>query len=138
MEKLSDKIRDRIVADYINPARDRGDREVTVVAGDIVRSMGLQNRTPAVCSALTSKIFLNAQNLELIGREGPPSGNSTTMRYTYSLRGPSSKHSAFYELRGAGKELFASLGGGEHFIREERRRFGGIPVDDPEPVEGPD
>lgn len=129
MGKLSDTIREKVIADYINPARRRGDGQVTVTAGDIVRAMGLQNRTPAVCQALTSKTFLTEAHIELLSSEGPPSGNSTTMRYTYALASAEVPRSAFYELRGAGRDLYKSLGGGVHFIREERRKFGGVDGD---------
>jgi hypothetical protein len=97
---------------------------VAIRAGDIVREMHLENRTPNVCSALSSRKFLEENNVQLVKREGPPSGQSTTTLFTYQLSdvGPVVKEK-FYGLRGAAKELFEKLGGGEEFIAAERKEF---------------
>ena len=121
---MADQIRAYARQNYIEPARRRGEKRVTIVAGDIVRALGLVNRTPNVCSALRSKTFLSESNAHLEEVEGPRSGNSTTVKFTYELDEPSKKGASFEDLRGIGKETFARLGGAEHFIKEERKAWG--------------
>jgi hypothetical protein len=116
-------IRERARHSYVEPAVKRGERSITIVAGDVVRDLNLVNRVPAVCSALTSKAFLAENNLVLEKREGPPSGQSTTMRYTYRLVGAPNADSArarFLAIRGIAKGVYRKLGGGEEFLRKER------------------
>jgi hypothetical protein len=130
-------IRDYARKRYIEPALQRGDRKIQIRAGDVHKAMRFENRPAMVCQALASKIFLNENNLALESKEGPPSGLSTSMVYTYRIgkeqqlltnaSQPSAqgryKNPALLELlklKGIGKELFASLGGGENFLRSER------------------
>jgi hypothetical protein len=128
---LSETIRERAVRDYIGPARKRGDRTVTILVGDVHRTLRLINRVPAVCSALSSKGFLDENNLVLEKREGPPSGLSTTVKLTYRLLQkpqPASQQTPspqFLSLRGSAKQVFRELGGGEAFLRGEREQFHG-------------
>jgi hypothetical protein len=68
---------------------------------------------------------------------GPPSGQSTTVTYTYEiLDGDDSRRSendpldAWLKLRGIAKDIFASYGGGEAYLRQERADFYG-PGQDP-------
>ena len=50
-------------------------------AGDVARDMGLNNRAPAVCSALASKQFLREAGLRLVERVGPRQSTTTEFRY---------------------------------------------------------
>lgn len=128
--KLSDTVRDFARSKYVSPALRRKDPAFRIVAGEVHRGLGLNNRVPLVCNALASRAFLQDNNLELIKREGPPSGLSTTVVFTYRFR-TERRHpreqvnpaSAFPALRGIAKQVFESLGGGESFLREERERF---------------
>lgn len=128
-KKTADRVRET-VATYIAEARRSGQKEVTIRAGSIVRDLGLQNRTPSVCAAMASKELLVENHVRLERRVGPPSGQSTSMLYTYRLdevgepRSPDL--SAFLTLRGIGKETYAALGGGEAFLKNEREEFGGV------------
>ena len=127
MVSTAQQIRDRARKEYIEPALARGEARVTILAGDLVRMLALQNRTPAVCSALRSKLFLRQSHLLLESQEGPPSGMSTTMRFTYRLldsrvEGPNP--TGLDRLLGMGAATFRQLGGGAAFIEEERSRFG--------------
>jgi hypothetical protein len=133
----SDSIRDYARREYIEPARRRGEDVVRIQAGDIHRALGLNNRVPLVCSALASRAFLRENGLQLQRREGPPSGISTTVVFTYRLERnaedrTSPRVSAFHALRGAGKVVFESLGGGEAFIRAEREEFASVPAPEAE------
>ena len=124
---LTDNIRAEAAARYIEPARRRGDREVRITAGELHKALGLVNKVPSVCQALRSREFQRANGIELRSVVGPPSGQSTTVVFTYSLpeSQPKSPH-PLWGLRGAGKELFRELGGGEEFVRKEREALRGL------------
>jgi hypothetical protein len=125
------QVRDHARAQYIEPARRRGDSVVKIVAGEVVKAVHLHNRTPLVCQALRSHKFQKENHIVLEKWEGPPKGMSTTVTFTYRLIGDSTRSSvpdgldAFLKLRGTLKDVFQSLGGGEEFIRRERENFYG-------------
>jgi hypothetical protein len=111
---------------YVLPARARKDRRFSIRAGDVVRDLKLIDHTPAVCSALQTREFLQENNLRIIEKSGPPSGKSTTVTYTYEFLDaqPSpARNDAWQRLRGALKDVFAELGGGEAYLRAERASF---------------
>jgi hypothetical protein len=110
---------------YVIPARARNEDRFSIRAGDVVRELKLSG-VNQVCSALKTREFLQDNNLRLVGRSGPPSGQSTTVIYTYEFldaqplpAGPD----AWTRLRGALKDVFAELGGGEAYLRGERAAF---------------
>ena len=78
-------IRRYVLTHYVDPARAAGEDELTIRAGDVCRAMGLQGRTPNVCSVLGSRKFLAMAGLRLLGRVGP--ARSTTTTYCYALGG---------------------------------------------------
>jgi hypothetical protein len=129
----SDLIREYARTQYLEPARQRGESTVRIVVGDIVRPLRLTGRVPNVCQSLRSKIFLETNGLRIVGQEGPPSGLGTRVAITYSLGNAAeeqeveSRFASLLRLRGIAKEVFASLGGGEAFIRGERSQFHGVP-----------
>src|SRR5271165_2580207 len=135
--KDAEKIRQYARDNYVRPAVRRGEQRVHIKAGDVHNALKLQGQHPNVCQALGSKIFLRDNNLVLEGKKGPPSGQSSSVVFTYRLpvfapslpseqQPPAQgkyKNPALLELlklEGIGKELFASLGGGEEFLRSER------------------
>jgi hypothetical protein len=123
----SDLIRQHASEEYLAAARRRGDHTFSINVGAVHRALGLNNRVPLVCAALSSRKFLTKNNLRLVSRTGPPSGQSTTVTFTYEFdadgRNPAEGLDAFLALRGIGKEIYASLGGGEAFLRGERAEF---------------
>lgn len=123
----SDLVRQHAADNYISAARRRGDRTFSISVGTIHRALALNNRVPLVCAALGSKKFLTENRLRLVSKTGPPSGQSTTVTYTYEFeddgRNRATNADPFLQLRGIGKDIFASLGGGEAFLREERANF---------------
>ena len=135
----SDRVRQHVVNDYLSPARRRGDQTVTVNVGKVQKAAGLQNRVALVCTALESQKFLQENGLQLISKAGPPSGQSTTVTYTYKFVDhespadpkahgnaggtPQSRQAAWEKLRGALKDVFAEYGGGEAYLRAERASF---------------
>jgi hypothetical protein len=124
----SDSVREYARKQYIEPARQRGETRVKIVAGDVHRGLRLTQRVPLVCNALASKEFLETNHLELESRKGPPSGLSTTVEFTYLIvpvgkPKPRQLLAAFLPYLGAGKEVFGALGGAEAFIKAEREAF---------------
>ncbi|MBZ5571407.1 MAG: hypothetical protein LAO09_05965 [Acidobacteriia bacterium] len=122
----SDLVREYAQETYISPARRRREKTVTINVGQIQKGVGLQNRVSLVCQALKSEKFLRAHGLKLISETGPPSGQSTTVTYTYEfLDAPPAPAGtdAWDRLRGALKDVFAELGGGEAYLRAERAAF---------------
>jgi hypothetical protein len=137
----ANEVRKYATEKYIEPAIRRGERRIQIRAGDVHKQLVLKNRVPLVCQALESEIFLKGNNLILESKEGPPSGLSTSVVFTYrvadsgvpaqrrtaakavSSDNPSTRFLGLLQLKGIGKELFASLGGGENFIRAERKAF---------------
>lgn len=116
----ADLIRERARLDYVESAANRGQATFTILTGDVVRSMGLQDRVPAVCSALKSKIFLKQNDLDIEAIEGPPSGNGTRVRYHYRRRtAPTSRSDAFAEIRG----IFSGIPSFSESIESDRRSF---------------
>ena len=121
------EIREYSTRTYVLPARQKGQRRFSIRVGDIVREHRLYRSIPAVCSALKTQEFLQNNGLKLVDATGPKSGLSTTVVYTYEFvdpkQTPETSSDSWQRLRGALKELFAELGGGEAYLRAERRNF---------------
>lgn len=127
LNSVSDLVRQYARDSYLRPARRRGEKRFVVHVGTVHRALALNNRVPLVCLALKSKKFLEENALKLVEKTGPPSGQSTTVVFTYEILDGNGEDAAptepFLELRGIAKELFGAWGGGEAFIREERKNF---------------
>ncbi|HEV7217529.1 MAG: hypothetical protein ACHP8A_17290 [Terriglobales bacterium] len=124
---VADTIRLHVREKYVIPAQRRKEKQISIRAGDVVRDLGLVGRTPAVCSALTGKKFRESNNLRLLKVNGPKSGQSTTVVCTYELvetkSPPTGRDDPWQQLRGALKNIFSELGGGEGYLRNERDNF---------------
>jgi len=63
----------------------------------------------------------------IVYKKGPPSGQSTTVTFTYEIvRAEPQKRTpdeAWQSLRGIAKDIFASFGGGEAYLKQERANF---------------
>jgi hypothetical protein len=131
--RLSDSIRAHGREKYVLPAREKRVRRFSIRAGDVVSELGIGGgRAPAVCSALKTHQFLRENDLRLIEATGPKSGQSTTVTYTYEFANieggtaPSTNSGdPWSKLRGALKDVFAEMGGGEAYLRAERSHFYG-------------
>ena len=127
----SDLVRKHAAEQYLAAARRRGEKAVSINVGAVHKALTLHNRVPLVCAALASKKFLTENHLRLISKTGPPSGQSTTVTYTYQFVPKEKKdrgvdrQDAWNRLRGALKDVFAELGGGENYLRNERANFYG-------------
>lgn len=121
------EIREYSTRKYVLPARQEGRQRFSIRVGDIVREHHLYRSIPAVCSALKTQEFLQANGMKLVDATGPKSGLSTTVVYTYEFvdveHTPELSSDAWQRLRGALKEVFAELGGGEAYLRAERSNF---------------
>lgn len=126
----ADKIRVCGREKYVEPARLRKEKMFSIRAGDVLRELKMSGRlAPAICSALKTKEFLQQNNLRLVDMKGPKSGQSTTVVYTYEFvdteQASSPKDNSWARLRGALKDVFAEMGGGEAYLRAERASFQG-------------
>ena len=87
---LSDQIRKRAVAKYIEPARRNGVSGVAIRVKDLMNELepeGFPPNHPAqFCSALQARSFLLREGLEIERVEGPASGKSTTVVLHYRLK----------------------------------------------------
>src|SRR6266699_4108803 len=81
-KSVSDVVRQHATDKYVRPMQRRGGRTLSINAGEVHRAVALRNRVPLVCQALESAKFLRANELKLISKTGPPSGQSTTVTYT--------------------------------------------------------
>lgn len=80
---LADEIRAFVHQNYFEPARRRGEHEITIRAGDVHSAMKLVGRMPAVCSALGTDKFQKEYRVRLVRREGPHLG--ANLRLTFEL-----------------------------------------------------
>lgn len=123
----ADEIREYTTKAFVIPARQRGQRRFSIKVGDVVRELKLYRSVPAVCSALKTAEFRKANRLKLVDATGPKSGLSTTVVFTYEFIDPGHPTDpgadGWSQLRGALKEVFAELGGGEAYLRAERNNF---------------
>jgi len=136
----SELVRQHAVNAYVAPARRRRERTVSVNVGAVHKALRLGNRVPLVCAALESQKFQKENHLRLISQSGPPSGQSTTVTFTYEIldgddagRSKDAQLDAWLRLRGIAKDIFASLGGGEAYLRNERANFYGPGKDPSDP-----
>jgi hypothetical protein len=123
----ADRIRVYGKEKYVVPARQRKHKRFSIKVGDVVRDLKMNGRTPAVCSALKTREFLQSNDLHLVDTSGPKSGQSTTVIYTYefvgTMQSSTQTEDSWTRLRGALKDVFTELGGGEAYLRAERSNF---------------
>jgi hypothetical protein len=81
--ELAGMIRQHVLDNVIVPARARGEREVSVRAGEIHRHLGLRNRLPAVCAALGATVFSEMASVKVARVSGP--ANGATTEFTFQL-----------------------------------------------------
>ncbi len=127
----SEKVRHYVQVHYIEPAKKRGERSVTVIAGDVHRALGLNNRVPLVCTALKLHRFHEDNRMVLSDVSGPPSKLSTTVQFTFAFASgdagqPSREKNPLWALRGIAKGMFGKVGEWEDMIRKDREQFGDV------------
>ena len=78
----ADQIRAYVNKAFVEPARRFGKTDVVVVAGDVHRHLMLDNRMPAICSALDAQKFQEQYRVMLSGRSGPRQSSTATWRFS--------------------------------------------------------
>jgi hypothetical protein len=142
---LSDEVRKKARAKYVQPALRAGKPELSIAVKDLLEDLiedGFPARNvPQVCTALKSGKFLRDNGLSIIGVDGPPSGMSTTVVVRYRVGGANMEANAkkspqnakefssaeeapvekakrlTEKLRGLLKQELAEYGGGEAFLQ---------------------
>ena len=125
---LAETTKRHVITKYVVPARSRGQERVEVRVGNVVKELGLSNRTPSVFSTLSSQNFQREAGLELLEKRGGPAsgGPSTTVQFVYRVlgRGTNQEHSRsakdLLSLYGIGADVFQQLGGGDEYLKRER------------------
>ena len=79
----ADRIRRFILSRYVVPARSRGEKTVTVRAGDVHSQVSLRGQHANVCQAMRGDKFLSLANVRLRSSKGPLAGGNTY--FTYQL-----------------------------------------------------
>ena len=77
----ADQIRAHVNRAFVDPARRAGQSHVVVAADDIHADLKLENRFPAVCSALDAQRFARQFRVELSRRSGPRQGSTVKWRF---------------------------------------------------------
>ncbi len=129
----TDRVRQSAAQTFIEPARQRGDTIVKINSGHLARLLVEKrelapNRFALVCNALRSTKFLKQNKIDLIRAEGPASGLSSTIEFTYriapqSTPGEKAKSkeevseamAMFLKLRGISKDFYKEVGGAEAY-----------------------
>jgi len=79
--KPSDQVREYCEKSYIEPARRKGLRSVTIRAGDVHNDMKFKNRLPLVCAALGTKRFEKMCDVRRTSVDGPLNGANTIFSF---------------------------------------------------------
>ena len=125
----ADKIRQYVLEQYVHPAQMRGDRTVSVTAGEVQKALGLTNRIAWVCTALRAARFQLENHLRLVAETGPPSGMSTTVKFTFEITPAiAQERSPLWQLRGIAKDMFENPGEWENLIKQEREQLSDVLV----------
>ena len=70
----ADDVRQYCINNIVAPARSRGEKQISIRAGDIHSAMGYTNRMPLVCAALGAKKFEPLARVERLSLTGPTNG----------------------------------------------------------------
>lgn len=81
MKCRADEIRAYVARHYVEPARRRGQRTVSISAGEVVHDLGLEGRCPNVCGALDARKFSERYPVRLLRRSGPAQGHKATWEF---------------------------------------------------------
>ena len=80
---LLEVVWNEVIDHWFTPARNRGEKEVGVVSGEVHKRLGWSNRYPSVCNALMDRKGKLAREARVIlVQVGTPNPSSTT-RFTY-------------------------------------------------------
>jgi hypothetical protein len=80
----ADQVRRYCIDNIVDPARDRGEKQIAIRAGDIHSAMGFRSKMPLVCAALGAQKFEELAGVERIGLFGPSNGANAV--FTFMLK----------------------------------------------------
>ncbi len=70
----ADDVRQYCKDNIIDPARRRGENQISIRAGDIHNAMGYKSRMPLVCAAIGANKFEAIAGVERVSLTGPTNG----------------------------------------------------------------
>jgi 5-methylcytosine-specific restriction enzyme B len=73
----ADEVRIYCKANYVDAARSKGEKTVSIRSGDVHEALNYKNKYPTVCSAIGSNKFEELCNVKRILVEGPLNGVNT-------------------------------------------------------------
>jgi hypothetical protein len=84
---MAQEVREYLVENYVEPARRRGEKELSVISGEVHGRMGLKNRMPLICSVLRGAKLQEASNIRLIREVTLPSvkKDSSTNKFVFRI-----------------------------------------------------
>ena len=71
----ADLIRNCVRDNFITPAKSAGMAQLRVRSGDVHRALGLTNKYPAVCSAMSGQKIQELCNVRVVAKEGNVGAN---------------------------------------------------------------
>ena len=86
----ADLIRAHAQKRYVEVARRKGQKTLTIVAGEVGRDLGLSGRIPNICQALRSRKFLDMAGVRWLNPKEYKVGASTRFHYAIEDGSPSS------------------------------------------------
>lgn len=86
----ADLIRAHAQRHYVEVARRKRQKTVTIVAGEVGRDLGLSGRMPNICQVLQGSKFLEMAGVRLLNIEGPEASTTTCFHYAIEDGQPSS------------------------------------------------
>ena len=95
--KDADRIRQHVLEEYIEPAREEGTSHVDVLVRDVNTALNLNEAWPNICQALAGKIFQDLAQVSAPERIGADQSSATVFRF--SLETTSVNLSALEKLR---------------------------------------
>ena len=95
-------IRWYVIENYIEPAREAGEMEVSIRLGDIRQGMRLPNPLQSVRSALSTRVFQKEAGVELLTRLGPRDGPETLCHLRILPTGAAGKQQRGKDASGGG------------------------------------
>jgi 5-methylcytosine-specific restriction enzyme B len=79
----ADQIRAYVNKAFLEPAKRAGKTAVEVIAGDVHADLKLDNRMPAICSALDAQKFQEQYRVILSSRSGPKQSSTAKWRFSF-------------------------------------------------------
>jgi len=77
----ADDVREYCKPRYVVPARQKGERFITIRAGNVHQALNYRQRYPLVCSAIGSNRFEEMANVRRESIEGPLNGANTLFKF---------------------------------------------------------